>query len=193
MRVFAIYNPLARTRRACAWLKYEPGSDSYSIEVSEAAEPAELPLQLALLVEDGLHSMGDRQSRAWIASRVPPEDRDNIEDVLDACQSHDYYLPKLLASTAGRSTLDDFLLVEVPAEGYQTYNLNRVLESPVDLGTQLSRARRSAGLTQSQLAEQVGIQQAMISRIERGKGNPTLETLELLAKGCGRTLKISLE
>ena len=55
------------------------------------------------------------------------------------------------------------------------------------------RDSRAAGLTQAQLAEACGVQQAVISRIEGGKANPTLETVELLARGCGRTLRISLE
>ncbi len=57
----------------------------------------------------------------------------------------------------------------------------------------LGRARRAAGITQSELAEITGIQQAAISRLEQGHGNPTLETLELVARGIGRTLKITLE
>lgn len=193
MRTFAIYNPLERERRASAWLMYEPGADRFAIEIADEATPAELPLLLALFVEDGQHLVGDRQARAWIERRVPPADRDNIGEVLEAWNHEDYYLPRMLAATKGRSSLDDFLLEEVPADSYRTYDLNRALESPVDLGTQLSRARRAAGLTQSQLAEACGIQQAVISRIERGKANPTIETMEILAKGCGRTLKISLE
>ena len=47
-----------------------------------------------------------------------------------------------------------------------------------------------AFITQQQLAERTGIDQAAISRIESGKGNPTLNTLEALAEGTGVTLLI---
>ena len=48
-------------------------------------------------------------------------------------------------------------------------------------------------MTQTQLAEATGVQQAVISRIESGKVNPTLETMEILARGCGRSLRIILD
>ncbi len=41
-------------------------------------------------------------------------------------------------------------------------------------------ARKAAGLNQQQLADLTGINQSEISRIERGQGNPTLDTLERL-------------
>lgn len=54
----------------------------------------------------------------------------------------------------------------------------------------LMDARREAGLTQQQLAELTGIAQADISRLERGEGNPSLRTLQRLAKGLGRQIQI---
>lgn len=44
----------------------------------------------------------------------------------------------------------------------------------------LVSARTSRGMTQSRLAELSGIGQSEISRIERGQGNPTLETVTKL-------------
>lgn len=49
------------------------------------------------------------------------------------------------------------------------------------LGRDLAAARLAAHLTQPQLAATSGIQQADISRIERGLGNPTRDTLLKLA------------
>ena len=43
-------------------------------------------------------------------------------------------------------------------------------------------ARKTAGLTQKQLAERTGIAQADISRLENGNANPSLKTLQRLAK-----------
>lgn len=43
--------------------------------------------------------------------------------------------------------------------------------------------RERRGLTQQQLAEITGIQQADISRLENGTGNPSLRTLKRLAAG----------
>ena len=51
-------------------------------------------------------------------------------------------------------------------------------------------ARKTAGLTQKQLAERTGIAQADISRLENGNANPSLKTLQRLAKGMGMRMQI---
>lgn len=51
-------------------------------------------------------------------------------------------------------------------------------------------ARKETGLTQKELSERTGINQADISKLERGNANPSLRTLKRLAAGMGRTLKV---
>lgn len=51
-------------------------------------------------------------------------------------------------------------------------------------------ARKDSGLTQRQLAEKTGINQADISRMENGTGNPSIKTLQRLAAGMGMKVKI---
>ena len=51
-------------------------------------------------------------------------------------------------------------------------------------------ARTSKNLTQKQLAELTGIDQADISRIENGTRNTTINVLQRLAEGMGMALKI---
>lgn len=50
--------------------------------------------------------------------------------------------------------------------------------------------REERDLTQKQLAEVTGINQADISRLENGTGNPSLRTLKRLAEGLGMQLKL---
>ena len=57
----------------------------------------------------------------------------------------------------------------------------------------LFQARIDAGLTQKELAEKSGVRQSNISRIENGTAIPTLQTLNAIAKGTGKKLKISFE
>lgn len=45
-------------------------------------------------------------------------------------------------------------------------------------------------MTQKELAENTGIRQSNISRIENGTSSPTVDTLARLAAGMGKTLKI---
>lgn len=56
------------------------------------------------------------------------------------------------------------------------------------LGAQLAAARRARGFTQSVLSTLSGVQQAEISRIERGSGNPTATTLFRLAEALDHEL-----
>ena len=51
-------------------------------------------------------------------------------------------------------------------------------------------ARKNAGLTQKDLAAKTGIAQADISKLESGRGNPSLRTLQRLADGMGMKLKL---
>jgi DNA-binding XRE family transcriptional regulator len=50
------------------------------------------------------------------------------------------------------------------------------------IAIEVRKARRSAGLTQAQLAGKTGITQAEISRIEQGRYSPRLTTLYTLAR-----------
>lgn len=50
--------------------------------------------------------------------------------------------------------------------------------------------REMNGMTQAQLAESTGINQANISRLENGTANPSLSTLKRLAAGLGMKLKL---
>jgi transcriptional regulator with XRE-family HTH domain len=52
----------------------------------------------------------------------------------------------------------------------------------------IRQRRRAAALSQTELAERAGLSQTWISRLERGEENPTLSTLEALARGFGITL-----
>lgn len=60
-----------------------------------------------------------------------------------------------------------------------------------ELGAALAAARKAQLLTQPALSELTGIQQAEISRIERGVGNPTAQTLIRLAEALGHELTIT--
>lgn len=59
-----------------------------------------------------------------------------------------------------------------------------------ELGAMLSAARKAQSLTQPALSDLTGIQQAEISRIERGAGNPTAATLLRLADALGQKLTL---
>ena len=51
-------------------------------------------------------------------------------------------------------------------------------------------ARKDSGMTQKELSEKTGINQADISKLENGTANPSLKTLQRLADGMGMVLKL---
>lgn len=56
------------------------------------------------------------------------------------------------------------------------------------LGTKLAKLRESAGLSQDALALKAQVARNLISSLEKGRGNPTLGTLEALAAALGSSL-----
>lgn len=54
----------------------------------------------------------------------------------------------------------------------------------------LIEIRTKKNLSQKQLAQLTGINQRVISRIENGNANPSIRTLQRLAKGLGMKLKL---
>ncbi len=50
-----------------------------------------------------------------------------------------------------------------------------------------------AGLTQEQVAERMGTSRTAVARLEGGRGNPSLRTLQRYAAATGRRLRISFD
>ncbi|WED22850.1 helix-turn-helix domain-containing protein [Vibrio sp. JC009] len=67
------------------------------------------------------------------------------------------------------------------------------LEPEFELINTLLRMRNAAGLTQDQVAQRMGTKEANISRLEKGRGNPTLKTLIKYAKACGCELRFGFK
>lgn len=79
---------------------------------------------------------------------------------------------------------------EVAAKGPKAVERFQQLQHRFRRGGEFSMLRHARGWTQAQLSAATGIDQAEISRIERGLGNPTEETLNTLAKQLGAHLAI---
>lgn len=64
------------------------------------------------------------------------------------------------------------------------------IQPEMDVIRAIVEARTSQNLTQKELAERTGINQADISKLENGTRNPTINLLKRLADGMGMVLKI---
>ncbi|EOH63685.1 helix-turn-helix transcriptional regulator [Enterococcus mundtii] len=66
-------------------------------------------------------------------------------------------------------------------------------EDKLDVALKLAELRKSAGLTQKQLAQKIGKPQSTISRVETGEMNPSIELVIELAQGLDKKLVINFE
>lgn len=89
------------------------------------------------------------------------------------------------------NSFNDFLKEQLQDEEFRAEY--EALEPEFTIIQAMIDARKSSGLTQKQLAEKTGINQADISKLERGSGNPSLRTLQRLAAGMGMRLKLEFE
>ena len=74
----------------------------------------------------------------------------------------------------------------------EIYTPEEIAESDlrVALMCEIINARNERGITQKELERISGIKQPMIARIEKGKGNPQLETILRLLAPLGKTLRV---
>lgn len=56
------------------------------------------------------------------------------------------------------------------------------------VGQAIAEAREEKGMSQRDLSCASGVMQADISKIEKGKGNPTISTLQKIAKSLGKSV-----
>ena len=67
------------------------------------------------------------------------------------------------------------------------------LEGEFALAGAVIEARTRAGLTQRELARQMGTTQPVVARLESGRVRPSLRTLERLAEATSSRLRLSFE
>jgi DNA-binding XRE family transcriptional regulator len=82
-------------------------------------------------------------------------------------------------SASIRGVLDD---------DFRTALQQEAADSDEVVGTRLREAREGAGLTQVELSGRTGIDQAVISRLERGKHRPRIDTLRRIASALDMTV-----
>lgn len=85
-------------------------------------------------------------------------------------------------------TFDDMLSKQLQNEDFREEY--EAIQPEMDVIRAIVEARTSQNLTQKELAERTGINQADISKLENGTRNPSVNLLKRLADGMGMMLKI---
>lgn len=85
-------------------------------------------------------------------------------------------------------TLNDMLSDQLKDDEFRREY--EVIQPGLDVIRAIVDARTSQNLTQKELAERTGINQADISKLENGTRNPSVNLLKRLADGMGMALRI---
>ena len=85
-------------------------------------------------------------------------------------------------------TLDNMLSEQLKDEEFRKEY--EAIQPEMDVIRAIVDARTSQNLTQRELAERTGINQADISKLENGTRNPSVNLLKRLAEGMGMALRI---
>ena len=85
-------------------------------------------------------------------------------------------------------TFDDMLAKQLQNEDFRKEY--EAIQPEMDVIRAIVEARTSQNLTQKELAERTGINQADISKLENGTRNPSVNLLKRLADGMGMMFKI---
>lgn len=85
-------------------------------------------------------------------------------------------------------TLNNMLSEQLKDEAFRKEY--EAIQPEMDVIRAIVDARTSQNLTQKELAERTGINQADISKLENGTRNPSVNLLKRLAEGMGMALRI---
>lgn len=181
MRRFELIDGETHGAQPCGEIQYNPSNQVFTAHIFDGVGPNEVPAIFSFFVAKGMRDIPSEYVRAWVDERIAPPSRQNIGEILRAHDLEEYDPCVLLMSGNGRSSQDGFYLKEIGIP----------FEASRKLGSAVSQARVSSGLTQQELAERCGISQESLSRIERGGGNPTAKTLERIAKALDKKLSIA--
>ena len=117
MRAFVIADAYKRKAKPIGMLFWEedPSCEQgcFTIEISAECADDDLPLSLAFCMGENNRKAAGKQSEEWVRTRIVPEDRHNITEVLMANGLSRYSEIELLVRSQGRSSDDDFCVYRV--------------------------------------------------------------------------------
>ncbi len=126
-----------------------------------------------------------KNGRTYFLSRKDAPEDDGSRIKKHSIEKDAYYFTVQLKSGKEYTIPWDFIL-HICEERYE-FHRSRKIESisSVEIGRRVKALRNRKGFSQAYLAEKTGILRANIARIESGKHNPSLETLERISGAIG--------
>ena len=186
MRKFEIVDGSKRSSKPCASLTWDEGKDDVWIDIAVWASEFDVPMLFMPFIRKGERRIDGEWARRWVEERIVPSGRQNLGQVLRANNLQFYEPMALLIAGEGRCAQDDFYIREVQDDALD------VESAAQQVGWLIGQVRRQKNLSQTELAEECGMRQPALSRLECGKGKPTIGLLEDIAHALGKQLEICL-
>ena len=196
MRRFEIIDGAKRNSLPCAVLNWENNNNEkpvLSIDIYEHAGTLDVPMLFVPFVRENKRHIGNKWTKRWIEERVVPPSRQNLGEVLRANNLEFYDSLALFIAASGKCEQDDFFISEIkPAGDCETSAKPAKKLAAQQIGMAIKAARTDAKMTQCELAQAAKITQSALSCLENGRGNPTLNLLEDVARALGKTIDVRL-
>ena len=190
MKLYDIVDGSRRNAKPCARLTYDESADTVKIDIADDANENDVPMLFDAFVARGEKEVDGGWAKRWVAERTVPPSRQNLGEVLKAHNLEFYDAFKLFEAAEGRCAQDDFYIRSVQNGLADEPQSNESLAKKI--GKQIRTERLKAGFTQAELAQRAGVGQAVISRLESGKGNPTASLIDDVARALGLSTCITL-
>ena len=112
------------------------------------------------------------------------DEADKQTRMTEECLSNE----EIFSNVRKMKTFDEMLAKQMKDEEFKKEY--EAIQPEMDVIRAIVDARTSQNLTQKELSERTGINQADISKLENGTKNPSINLLKRWAEGMGMTLKI---
>ena len=147
MRLFALKDATDRDQSVLAVLCHYEATGEYFIDMPPDADPWAVPLVLSSFAARGQWAIGASWSKRWVESRLVPQSRQNLGEVLRENGLDSYDTLRLLEMTDGRNSQDDCYLVPLRLpdcpDWYHERESARVVEAVALQGRRLLVAFRT--------------------------------------------------
>ncbi len=173
---FAIRDGSRRKSKPCAFMKWS-AEKGFQIDIQKDASVETVPAFFIPFVERGELGLSSEEAAEWVRERIPPSGRQNLGEILDAHSLSEYNEIELLRSSRGESSQDSFIVQEIDAESYERREVDQASVQRKALGKAIKERRLNLGLSQRELADEIGISQPALSKIETGMANITFDML----------------
>ena len=94
-------------------LNYDDRTKTYTIDIPVNVSEKEAPFMISLFLKKGIRSMDSDWSMRWVRSRIIPNSRQNIGEILRVNGMRSYDEHTLLLKNKGRSCQDEFYIEDM--------------------------------------------------------------------------------